>query len=375
MIYFDNAATTLVKPKEVLDTLYDLSFVCGNSGRSSHSYALKSSEVIFNTREKICDFFNFSKPENVIFTYNATYALNLAIKGCITEKCTVLTSSFEHNSTIRPLMGMQNVTVKVVKSDLYNHHQFINNFKNSITSDTKYAVINHISNVFGYILPIKEIDKICFEHNIKLILDISQSAGILDIDLSTFKSVICVCMPAHKSLYGPMGLGIMIAVSEDIKKSLIEGGTGSLSNSIIQPDFLPDMLESGTPNVPAIGALYQGIEYNMQNINIKEHIFNLASYFYDQISVLDNTTCFFCKNPDLQTGVVSFFNHNIGNEELSSLLSHYDICTRAGFHCAPLAHQSANTNGTVRVSFSSFNDFFEIDEFINVYKHIQGSEF
>lgn len=369
MIYFDNAATTLIKPYKVQNTLYNLSNTAGNAGRAGHKPSMISANIIFKTRKKLCEFFNFDKPENIIFTYNATYALNLAIKGYITEKCTVLTSSYEHNSTIRPLNTLKDVNVKIVESELYNQEEFLENFKSSIDDDTKFAVINHVSNVFGYILPIKEIDEICFEHGIKLILDISQSAGILSIDLSIFKSVIAVCMPAHKSLYGTMGLGILIAIDDDIV-SIIQGGTGSLSSSVYQPDFLPDILESGTHNIPAIGALYYGIEYVESIKDVNKKLFALAEQFSKEMSKQKNTIVFFNDNIKTQSGVISFYNKDFDNELLSGQLANFNICTRAGFHCSPLAHKSANTDGTIRVSFSTFNSVDEIDKFFAVYNNL-----
>ncbi|MFI3225959.1 MAG: aminotransferase class V-fold PLP-dependent enzyme [Clostridia bacterium] len=369
MIYFDNAATTLIKPKKVYEQMNFLLKNCANAGRSGHKPSMKSSEVIFDTRQSICKLLNFDKPENVIFTYNATYALNLAIKSMIYEKCKVLTSSFEHNSTIRPLMAMENVEVVVVESPLYQSEEFIEKFEKSITEDVKFAVINHVSNVFGYILPVKQIDEICYKNGIKLILDASQSAGILDIDLQEFKSLVAICMPSHKSLYGVMGVGILVMV-EQAQRSVIEGGTGSLSYSMYQPDFLPDMLESGTPNAPAIGSLKCGIEYVMQSENITNKLFNLARYIALELGKCSDTKVFFCDDINVQSGVISFYNEIIDNEELSMRFADVSICTRAGYHCSPLAHKSAKTDGTVRISFSTFNNFYEVEKFIDIYRKI-----
>lgn len=372
MIYLDNASTTIQKPSAVHSSLSALSMSCGNPSRSSHQPSMKSSSIIFDTRSKICELFNFPYQEKVIFTYNATYALNLAIKGFITSKCNVLTSGYEHNSTIRPLISLKKIGVetKIIPSRLYDHHEFLVNFKNSIDSETKYAVINHVSNVFGYILPIKEIDQICHEHGIKLILDCSQSAGIIDIDLSGFKSVIAVCMPGHKSLYGVLGVGVLVIIEDPVKQTVLQGGTGSVSQSMLGPDFLPDMLEVGTPNVVGIGALGHGIDYVMSKKNIAQHVFNLARYTSEQLSKIADTTVFFKDDIALQSGVVSFTHKKTDTEVLSSALASHKICTRAGYHCSPLAHDSAGTDGTVRVSFSSFNTFAEVDKFIEIYKKL-----
>lgn len=367
MIYFDNSATTLIKPPKVYENLHILTKTCANAGRSGHSPSMKSSQIIFDTRDSICKLLNFNKPENIVFTYNATYALNFAIKGFITEECTVLTSGFEHNSTIRPLKSLPKVNTVIIDSLLYDSDMFLENFKKNITSNTKFAVINHVSNVFGYILPIKEIDDICFKNGIKLILDISQSVGIIDIDLSKFKSVIAVCMPAHKGLYGVMGVGILVVLDENCV-SIIQGGTGSLSESLYQPDFLPDIFESGTPNAPAIGALNAGIDYILKQKNTKQKLFNLAKYTAGELSKIKNTKVYFYDDVNLQSGVISFVNDRIDNEQLAQRLAFKDICTRAGYHCSPLAHKSAKTEGTLRVSFSTFNDFFEIERFLSVYK-------
>lgn len=373
MIYFDNAATTLIKPTSVINELSKLSISCGSYGRGGYSASLKSSDVIYNTREKICKLFNFQNPENIVFTYNATYALNLAIKSIITCPCTVLTSSFEHNSTIRPLTHLQDlgVKVKIVHGKLYDSEIFLKNFENAIDLDTKFAVINHISNVFGYILPIKEIDEICQKHGIKLILDVSQSAAIIPINLKKLKNVVAICMPAHKSLYGVLGVGICVFTDENyVKKSVFEGGTGSMSNSTIQPDFLPDIHESGTPNAPAIGALSKGIDYVLNSKNISKKLFSYARYLSYELNKFSDTLVYFSNDENLQSGVVSFSNKSIDCEDISQKLSLYNICTRAGYHCSPLSHQSAGSNGTVRVSFSTFNNFSEIDKFCSVYSKI-----
>lgn len=371
MIYFDNSATTLIKPRTVFIEHARLLQTCGSYGRSGSKPSRISSDIIFNTRQKICDFFGTNQPENVIFTYNATYALNLAIKSLIYQPCTVLTTSFEHNSTIRPLKHLERIGVntKIVRGSLYNHDEFIENFKKAITTSTKFAVINHVSNAFGYILPLKEIDELCHKCGIKLILDISQSAGVLPINLSELKSLGCACFPAHKSLYGVFGVGVCVFMTEP-KRTIIEGGTGSMSDDLFQPDFLPDMLEAGSPNAPSIGALGAGIDYVSSQKNVSYRLFNIASYFASRLKENSENHVFFCENTALQSGVVSWFHERIDEEEIARLLSEFDICTRAGVHCSPLSHESACSLGTVRASFSTFNSYTEVDKFIEIYKKI-----
>lgn len=373
MIYFDNAATTLVKPRKVLTEMNKNLQLCGSFGRSGSEPSRYSADVIYGCREKICKLFGTEMSENVVFTYNATYALNLAIKSIITEKCTVLTSCFEHNSTIRPLKALEKIGVKtkIVSSPIYDHEKFLEEFKKNATNDVEFAVINHVSNSFGYILPIKEIDEICFKQGIKLILDISQSAGILPINLSEFKSVVCVCAPAHKSLYGVQGVGFALFTDETcIKKSVIEGGTGSMSSETVQPDFLPDMLESGTPNAPAIGALATGIDYVLGTKFIAEKVYELAKKFAEKMSAMPKTRVIFCANPKVQTGVVSFYHEEIDSEEIASMLNEKGVYVRAGVQCSPLSHETVGVESTIRASFSSFNTFFEINKFCEVYEKI-----
>lgn len=378
VIYFDNAATSFPKPVKVAEAILDyVQNIGANPGRSGHKKAVEAGQIVFETRKSLAQFFGMNNPMHVIFTSNATEALNMAIHGILNPDDHVITSSMEHNSVIRPLHKMQKtglIDLTIVQTNstgLLN----IEDIRKAIKPQTKAVVINHVSNVNGCMQPIQEIGQICKENDLIFVIDAAQSAGISPIDLK-IDHIDLLAVPGHKNLYGPTGTGaLLIADGFDFNKikPLKCGGTGSLSDSIEQPDFLPDMLESGTLNVAGIAGLNAGIEH-MHKIGLKaiqQHKEELQKHFLQ--SALENIPNFehFSNPSSPAAGVISFQLPGISVSETAQKLSEkYNIMCRHGLHCAPLAHQTLNTFpcGTLRFGFSIFNTKEEVNKAVAALK-------
>ena len=374
MIYLDNGATTYPKPKLVVDkALLSLKKYSFNSGRGGYKESLAAAEQIFNVRLKIGDMFSF-EPENVAFTPNCTFALNMAIKGSVKQGDHVIISSLEHNSVSRCVETLANenyITYDIAKYS-FDDDETVENFKKLIKPNTSLIVCMHASNVFGVVFPIERIGKLAKEYGIRFIVDAAQSAGVLPIDAKK-QNIDILCAPGHKGLYGPMGTGFM-AVSKDVKlKTIVEGGTGSSSLSLKQPDFTPDRFESGTLNNVGIISLGSGVDFvNKKGVeNIYNHELKLANYIYDELSKMDGVALY---TPRLvkykNCPIISFNIKKYSSEKVALYLANHDIAVRAGYHCSPLAHKHFGTlsSGTVRICPSVFNDFRECKEFINIIK-------
>ena len=374
--YFDNSATSSPKPKLVIEKVSEsiLEFN-GNPGRSGYKKAIKIDREIYNVREKIANFFNIKNPLQIAFTTNASESLNFAIKGIGFENCHIITSVYEHNSVLRPLHFLEdekNVSLSFIEPNK-NSDEFIENLSSLIKENTKAIIINHISNVTGFVMDIERIGKLCREKNILFIVDASQSAGFLPINVEKF-NINILCFTGHKSLFGIQGIGgIYIEEGIDINP-ILEGGTGSFSKLKRQPKKMPEVLECGTLNTPGILSLGAGIDFiNSIGINnIKEHEYTLTKLFINKIKKFENVIIYGEK--DIFRGpVVSINIEGIESSELSNILDEeYNICTRSGFHCAPLAHKYLGTYdyGCVRFSFGYFNTEEEILYAINAIKDI-----
>lgn len=373
-IYLDNASTTFPKPKNVVDSIYDfLTNIGGNPGRSNHDNGMQSNRLLLEARETIANFFNFNTIENVIFTNNITTSLNILINGCAKKGDHIIISSMEHNSVLRPLINLKENNI--IELDIINANEFgfinVDDFKNSIKSNTKFIILTHASNVIGSIQPIKEIGELCKENNIHFILDSAQSAGVLDVDFKDL-NLSALAFTGHKSLFGPQGIGGFIISDElnEICNPYILGGTGSLSHSLIQPDFLPDKFESGTLNMPGIVGLMEGIKFiNSEGLNtIYEKNKFLRNYLISELRNMKNIILYEDFNSSNYTSCISFNIKNLDTAEVSFTLdSDYGIKNRSGLHCAPLAHKTIGSfpTGTVRLSLSYFNDKSHIDYTIN----------
>lgn len=369
-VYLDNAATTFPKPNRVINAISNYMITVGsNPGRGGSSSTLSGNRVVFDCREELATFFNFPKIENVIFTSNITQSLNTLIKGVVKKGWNVITSSMDHNATLRPLFNLEKnkiIDLTIIKCS-ENGTINIEDFKKSIKPNTKLVVLSHASNIIGSIQPLKEIGKICKEKNIYFIIDSAQTAGVLNLD---FQELNCdaLAFTGHKSLLGPQGIGGFLISDElnKITKTFIEGGTGSVSSSVIQPDFLPDKFESGTLNTPGIAGLLEGIKFIKETglSYIEEYEQHLCQKFIDGVLNIDTVEVYGFKNSKLRTSTVSLNSSKIDNSELGFILDdEYKIITRTGLHCAPLAHKTIKTfpTGTIRFSFGLFNNEQDVD--------------
>lgn len=356
-VNFDNAATTFPKPASVKRALSDaVSRYGGNAGRGGHRLTLATSEKVFDTRQTAADFFG-AVPENVVFTLNCTHALNFAIQGIMKSGGHIIISSIEHNSVARPVYALSetgNVFYSI--APVYDDdEQFLDGLNRLIRHDTKAIVCTIAGNVTGRILPFREIAQICHRRNICFIADGAQACGILDVKLSDGINILCTS--GHKGLYGPAGTGLLISDGEYGISPVIQGGTGSSSMNLIQPDFLPDSLESGTVNTTGIIALKSGIDFvrKMGTEKIYAHENRLCRKF---ISLLDPDRVTVYRTEGLKYAPVVSFNINgMPPEEAAGLLSDRGYCLRAGLHCSPLAHKTLGTDeGTVRFAPSVFNN-------------------
>ena len=376
MIYLDNGATTFPKPKVVTDKIMECSLgYAGNPGRSGHKLAMKMDLEIYETREKICKLINGTEVLNVIFTFNATDSLNLAIKGVLEEGDHVITTSMEHNSVLRPLNQLRKdgkIELSIVYADEKGYIDPQKIFE-ALTPNTKMIVTTHMSNVFGTIVDIKAIGDFCKENNILYLVDASQSIGVLDIDVQEM-NIDLLAFPGHKALFGPMGTGALYIKEGIIVKPLKEGGTGSYSYSIDQPDLYPDSLESGTPNGVGIIALGKGIDFiNEVGLeNIRNHEMSLKNHFIELLKDNEDVILYGTLD-DRQGAVVSLNVKDMDSSEISYILSdEFDIYTRPGFHCAPLAHKTMGTEelGAIRFSFGYYNTLEEVEKTVEALLNI-----
>lgn len=365
MIYLDSAATTLQKPTSVCRAVEAAMLSCGNPGRSGHRAAMQAARIVYECREEAADLFGVSEPERIVFTLNATHALNIAIKSQLHGGGHAVISGYEHNSVVRPLNAMENVSYTVAQSPLFDQAAAYDAIVAAVRDDTTCIICTHVSNVFGFILPIKRIDEYCGRKGIKLIIDASQSAGVLPVNVSELENTSFICMPGHKGLYGPQGTGILICCNDNDLYSLMQGGTGSDSRNVSQPDMLPDIFESGTLNVCGIAGLAEGIRFvkktGLSQIEQKERM--LARRLESRLRDIGGLTVYYDRIS--LCGPVSMAVKDIPSEELCLKLAARGFCLRGGLHCSPLAHQSAGTieEGTARVSFSYFNNIREIEAF------------
>ncbi len=371
MIYLDNAATTLMKPRAVEEAVSRAMRFAGGYARGGHAAAVRAGETVYSCREQVAGLFGVDDPAKVVFTMNATHALNLAIHALVEPGTRVAVGGYEHNAVMRPLM-LRGVEPFVMDAPLWDSEKMIRKAEEALEWGAEVFVLNHVSNVFGFIAPVDGIAALLEGKNVPLILDASQSAGAVDIDVRKWPCLAAVCMPGHKGLYGPQGTGIMLALDERLSsKPLMAGGTGSVSEEMRQPDFLPDAFESGTPNVPGIAGLAAGIAFvrSVGPSRIMEHERRLV---YELARMMEGTAeCF--TGPG-QAGVISLRIPGMGCERFAEELAYEQIAVRAGLHCAPLAHRTAGTEdtGTVRMSLSFYTTPRQIEQAAEAVARIAG---
>ena len=375
MIYLDNAATSFPKPTEVYEEVLNcMKNYCANPGRGSHDMALNSGLKIMETRAEICELFNIKNPFNLIFTSNATESLNIGIKGVLRRGDHVISTVIEHNSVLRPLYSLSNkgIEVTLVGVDKAGYIN-IKDIKDEIKRNTKMIIINHGSNVLGTIQNINEIGEIANKKGILFMVDGSQSAGVISIDVES-DFIDLLAFPGHKGLLGPQGTGGLF-IRDGIKlKNFKEGGTGSNSHYMIQPDFIPDQFESGTLNTPGIAGLCEGLKFIKKiGLNtIQKHEEDPICYLLQELKKLDYINIYGSKSAKQRSAVVSFNIEGIDASTVGELLNEEAIAVRTGYHCAPLIHDIIGTEnaGTVRVSPGFFNKVSDIEIFIRAIKEI-----
>lgn len=368
-VYLDNAATTFPKPIEVPQSVMSyMTNVGSNPGRGASQSSFQGNRVVFQCREALCELFKFDKTENVIFTSNITSSLNVLIKGVVQKGWHVITSSMDHNATLRPLHTLKEAGI--IELDVLPCSTMgvlsVADLRSKIKSNTKLIVLSHASNLIGSIQPLEEIGLLCKAMGIFFIIDCAQTAGVLPLD---FNALGCnaLTFTGHKSLLGPQGIGGFLIddrLNSEVH-TIIEGGTGSASSDVIQPDFLPDKFECGTLNTPGIAGLLAGLNYLKATgiENIRSHENELCQKFIDEVLNIDSIETYGFKNTANRTAVVSLNSNKISNSELGFYLDNdFGITTRTGLHCAPLAHKTIGTypSGTIRFSFGVFNDLKDI---------------
>ena len=345
MIYLDHGATSFPKPATVLSAVRRAMLRCANPGRGGYPAAMEAARQVYDCREVAADFFD-CQPEQVVLTANCTHGLNIAIGTLVKPGDRVLITGFEHNAVTRPLHAL-GAQVQVAGRKLFDWQDTLENWENQLRQGVKAAVFTHVSNVFGYILPVEQMAQLCQKYAVPFVVDAAQSAGILPVKLRAWGADF-VAMPGHKGLLGPQGTGLLLCARDP--QPLLFGGTGSLSAQREMPPFLPDRAEAGTVNVPGAAGLAAGMRYVNQ--------LNPARILQKQQRQIK--TCLYALNArglptffgPQQTGTFSFLPPE-DCEEAAKKLAQRGIAVRAGLHCAPLAHESAGTlkTGTVRISF------------------------
>lgn len=381
MIYLDNAATTLKKPPAVWSAMRWAMRQAAGAGRSAHRPALTGAEILYDTRMLAAELFGLTDPRRVIFTCNATHALNLAIYAMAEKRRHFAISPFEHNAVYRPVLQMVkqgNLQLTILHGELWQDDLLLESAQAAIAHGADCFILCHVSNVFGYIQPLEELDALLAAHEIPLILDASQSAGVLPINVSQLSSLAAVCMPGHKGLYGPPGTGLLLWLSEELPRPLLCGGTGSSSELLEMPALLPDRLESGTLNVTGIAGLFEGMKFvqKAEQTEILHHEQQLCQIAAEEMKKIPGIVPFVSPVASRQTGVLSFYSYQLPAETIALRLAEQNICVRAGLHCAPLAHQTAGTMhcGTVRISPGWFQTERQIRRFISKLADISGKE-
>ena len=378
MIYLNNAATSWHKPEVVYQTndayLRNLS---GSINRGTGGATLDAGRAVLETRELVADFFNIREPEQVIFTANATEALNLALQGLLVAGDHVVISSLEHNAVTRPLQALQDrgvgyTVVNCGPGGRLNPREL----EEAIGPRTRLICLTHASNVTGIILPVNEVGEIARRHHLQYLVDTAQTAGEIPVDVEA-AGVTLLAFTGHKGLLGPPGTGGLYIRYPETVRPLIFGGTGSRSELLTQPEILPDKYESGTINAPAIAALGAGIRFIQETglDNIRRHTLELTARLLEGLRRLPGITLYGPPDTSERVPVVSINISGLSPGEASAWLAdHYDIVTRPGLHCAPLAHRTIGTlqTGTLRLSPGYFNTKAEIEATLAAIEELVG---
>lgn len=365
MIYLDNGATSFHKPKSVQAAVQWAMTHCANPGRGGHKPAMEGMKVVYRCRETAAKLFD-CQPEQVVMTGNCTQGLNLAINTLVKPGSTVAITGFEHNAVVRPLYA-RGAKLQIAGRKLFSPEDTLEQWEQVLKKGVSAAVFTHCSNVFGYILPVKEMAELCRKYAVPFVVDGAQSAGSLPVSLKQLGADF-IAMPGHKGLLGPQGTGLLLCGR--IPKPLVQGGTGSSSKSRQMPDEIPDAGEAGTLNVPGIAGLNAGMQWLLQT--------GLEPVFYRERQAAAHCAKELEKlgyhvfSGENQSGTVSFVGDS-DCEWIAQKLALHDVAVRAGLHCAPLAHESAGTldSGTVRISFGHDASIPQANAFLRILKEIK----
>ena len=375
MIYLDNAATTLHKPPEVAEVVKQAILTAGNAARGAHSVSLSTSRTVFETRQKLAQLFSCPRPDHVVFTMNSTEALNIALYGLLSPGDHVISTDLEHNSVLRPLYDLQTrgVFVDFVSADRRGNVRY-EDFEALFRENTKLVVCTHASNLTGNVLDIAHISKIAHAHGARLIVDASQTAGSIPIDMQKM-DIDVLCFTGHKGLMGPQGTGgLCIQPGVEIRP-LLRGGTGVHSYDKNQPQAYPTRLEAGTLNGHSIAGLDAALDFllaqGVETIGARER--SLMRRFYDGVRDIPGVTVYGDFSQEARAAIVALNIHDYDSSEVSDVLfTDYGIATRPGAHCAPRMHEALGTEkqGAVRFSFSYFNTEEEDDAAIHAVREL-----
>ena len=362
MIYFDAGATTLQKPETVARAMYRAVGQLSSPGRGSYPATRAAEETDLQCRTLAARLFGVADPARVVFTSCATHGLNIAVHTLVKPGGRVIISGYEHNAVTRPLHAIPGVEITVADGPLFDGEEMVRQFAAALACPADAVICTHVSNVFGFRLPVERIAALCREKGVPFVLDASQSAGMLPVDMDALGAAF-IAMPGHKGLYGPQGTGLLLCGAEP--EPLLRGGTGSQSILQEMPEELPDRLEAGTHNVPGIAGLAAGIDFvrAQRTERILLHERQLLRRAGEGMGRIPRVSCFFARGEERQAGVLSFTVSGMQPEQVAEQMASRGIALRAGLHCAPFAHRTAGTlpDGTVRMSVSAFNRAFEID--------------
>ncbi len=375
MIYMDNAATTMHKPKEVIDAVVAAMSSMGNAGRGVNEASLSASRLIYDTREKLCRLFGAEDPRQIVFTANSTESLNIAIKGILNPGDHVIATMLEHNSVLRPLYEMEKkgVRLTIVKS---NPEGTLNlaDIENAIAPDTKMIVCTNGSNLTGNYIDPEPIGTLAREKGIVFVVDASQTAGVFPIDVQKMK-IDVLCFTGHKGMLGPQGTGGMYVRKGLSVRPLLSGGSGVQTYSKTHPTEMPTALEAGTLNGHGIAGLHAAVEYlektGVDTIRAREQ--DLMWRFYEGVKEIPGVKVYGDFSTKNRCAIVTLNIGDYDSSEVSDeLLTEYGISTRSGGHCAPLMHEALGTveQGTVRFSFSHYNTEEEVDTAIRAIREL-----
>ncbi len=376
MVYLDNAATTGVKPRNVISAVSAaLSNMSVNPSRGGYTKSIEAAEYVLNCRRCLKDMFGASSENSVCFLSSCTHAINTVLYGLLKAGDHVIISSLEHNAVVRTVYKMYveyGIKYSIAKVEIGDDDKTVRNFAQLINPNTKLVITTAASNVIGVKLPIKKIGQLCRNNGILYCLDGAQAAGVSEIKMDDM-DIDYLCIAPHKGLYAPMGIGVLIA-EKPLNRILITGGTGVNSVSVTQPDDFPERIESGTINLPGIAGLKAGIDFvNGKGIkNIEAYEYSLCRYAYEKLKTIGATL--YGGYPDIRTHtpVLSFNVGDYHSDDMGTELSKNGVAVRCGLHCAPLAHKQIGTieRGTVRISPSVFNSKQDIDSLIFILKRI-----